>query len=80
MAPPFFVGGRGVDFVRAMRKDPQLRWASMLVVRWEDFWPSSAEEAGPDLGPLAARLSPLIDQDLEMARRVEDEIDRLIDC
>ncbi|MGB5194215.1 MAG: hypothetical protein WBN70_14625, partial [Polyangiales bacterium] len=69
------VGGQGIDFVRAMRKDPQLRWASMLVVRWEDFWPSSAAETGPDLAQLASRICPLIDQDLEMGRRVEDEVD-----
>jgi DNA-binding response OmpR family regulator len=69
------VGGHGIDFVRAMRKDPQLRWSSMLVVRWEDFWPSSATEAGPDLAQLASRICPLIDQDLELARRVEDEVD-----
>ena len=69
------VGGQGIDFVRAMRKDPQLRWASMLVVRWEDFWPSAADEAGPDIAQLATRIAPLIDQDLEVARRVEDEVD-----
>lgn len=69
------VGGQGIDFVRAMRKDPQLRWASMLVVRWEDFWPSSSQDATPDLAQLASRIYPLIDQDLEIARRVEDEID-----
>jgi CheY-like chemotaxis protein len=69
------VGGQGIDFVRALRDDPQLRWASMLVVRWEDFWPSSSEEAEPDLAQLASRICPLIDQDLEMSRRVEDEID-----
>ena len=69
------VGGQGLDFVRAMRKDPQLRWASMLVVRWEDFWPTSASDAEPDLAQLASRLLPMIDQDAEMARRVEDEVD-----
>ncbi len=69
------VGGNGVDFVRAMRKDPQLRWTSMLVVRWEDFWPTSASDAEPDLPQLAARLLPMIDQDAEQARRAADEVD-----
>jgi CheY-like chemotaxis protein/predicted negative regulator of RcsB-dependent stress response len=69
------VGGQGLEFVRAMRKDPQLRWASMLVVRWDDFWPTSASDAEPDLAQLASRLLPMIDQDAEMARRVEDEVD-----
>jgi CheY-like chemotaxis protein/Flp pilus assembly protein TadD len=69
------VGGQGIEFVRAMRKDPQLRWASMLVVRWEDFWPTSASDAAPDLAQLASRILPMIDQDAEMARRVEEEVD-----
>ncbi|MBW1760736.1 MAG: hypothetical protein JRI98_02835 [Deltaproteobacteria bacterium] len=69
------VGGQGIDFVRAMRKDPQLRWASMLVVRWEDFWPNFASNSEPDLAQLANRILPMIDQDAEMARRVEDEVD-----
>ncbi len=69
------VGGQGLDFVRAMRRDPQLRWSSMLVVRWQDFWPSSASDAGPDLAQLAARILPMIEQDREMVRRVEDEVD-----
>ena len=69
------VGGQGLDFVRAMRKDPQLRWASMLVVRWEDFWPNSVSDSEPDLAQLASRILPMIDQDAEMARRVEDEVD-----
>jgi len=69
------VGGRGIEFVRAMRKDPQLRWASMLVVRWEDFWPNSAADVEPDLEQLASRILPMIEQDAEMARRTEDEID-----
>jgi CheY-like chemotaxis protein len=69
------VGGHGVDFVRAMRKDPQLRWASMLVVRWEDFWPTSESDAEPDLAQLASRLLPMIDQDAEQARRAESEVD-----
>ncbi|MDH3655484.1 MAG: hypothetical protein OEN21_14545 [Myxococcales bacterium] len=69
------VGGQGVEFVRAMRKDPQLRWASMLVVRWEDFWPTSESDAEPDLPQLAGRLLPMIDQDAEQARRAENEVD-----
>ena len=69
------VGGQGVDFVRAIRKDVQLRWASLLVVRWEDFWPSSAEEASPDIAQLASRICPLIEQDQVLGRRVEDEVD-----
>jgi len=69
------VGGRGVEFVRALRKDAQLRWASMLVVRWEDFWPTSTQEAIPDIAQLATRICPLIEQDNVLARRVEEEVD-----
>lgn len=69
------VGGQGLDFVRAIRRDPQLRWASMLVVRWEDFWPESTAASAPDIAQLASRIFPLIDQDREMVRRVEEEVD-----
>ncbi len=68
------VGGLGMELVRAIRKDPQIRWASMLVVRWDDFWPES-NEIGPDLAQLAGRIIPLIEQDREIAQRVEDEVD-----
>ncbi|MEM8606816.1 MAG: tetratricopeptide repeat protein [Myxococcota bacterium] len=69
------VGGKGIEFVRAIRKDPQLRWASMLVVRWDDFWPSANADAEPDLAQLAGRVQPLIEQDGEISRRVTDEVD-----
>jgi CheY-like chemotaxis protein/predicted negative regulator of RcsB-dependent stress response len=69
------VGGRGIELVRAIRRDPQLRWASMLVVRWEDYWPSAAAQPEPDLAQLAGRIFPLIEQDLDIARRVEEEVD-----
>lgn len=69
------VGGQGIEFVRAIRKDPQLRWASMLVVRWDDFWPSAFSDGKPDLAQLTARVVPLIEQDAAIARRVVDEID-----
>jgi CheY-like chemotaxis protein/predicted negative regulator of RcsB-dependent stress response len=69
------VGGAGIELVRAMRKDPQLRWASMLVVRWDDFWSEPSTTPEPSLAELAGRIFPLIDQDLEMARRAEDEVD-----
>ncbi len=69
------VGGKGMEFVRAMRKDPQLRWASMLVVRWEDYWSKSPDDAEPDIAQLTSRILPLVEQDLEISRRVEDEVD-----
>ncbi len=69
------VGGKGIEFVRAIRRDPQLRWASMLVVRWDDFWPSAASDAEPDLARLVSRVTPLIEQDAVTARRVTDEVD-----
>lgn len=63
----------GLDVVRAMRKDAQLQWASILVVRWEELWPARASR--PDLGKLAARIALLIEQDAELRRRTVDEID-----
>ena len=67
------VGGEGIDVVRAMRQDRQLRWASMLVVRWEELWPSHA--SGPDVAKLANRIAPLVQQDKAISRRTEEEID-----
>ncbi len=69
------VGGKGIEFVRAIRRDPQLRWASMLVVRWDDFWPGHGEEESPNIVQLASRVLPLIEQDAEIGRRVVEEVD-----
>lgn len=69
------VGGQGIELVRAMRRDPQLRWSSMLVVRWEDFWPSDGKDSEPDVAQLASRIAPMVEQDRDVARRVEDEVD-----
>ncbi len=67
------LGAGGLDVVRAMRKDDQLQWASILVVRWDELWPARASR--PDLGKLAARIQPLIEQDAELRRRTVNEID-----
>ncbi|HET7539639.1 MAG TPA: hypothetical protein VFK05_07200 [Polyangiaceae bacterium] len=32
------VKGQGYDLLRRMRRDTRLRWASLLVVRWDEIW------------------------------------------
>ncbi|MEI9938027.1 MAG: hypothetical protein WDO69_12480 [Pseudomonadota bacterium] len=32
------VKGQGYELLRRMRKDTRLRWASLLVVRWDEIW------------------------------------------
>jgi len=32
------VKGRGYELLRRMRRDTRLRWASLLVVRWDEIW------------------------------------------
>ena len=32
------VKGQGYELLRRMRRDTRLRWASLLVVRWEEIW------------------------------------------
>lgn len=46
--------GNGYALLRRMRKDPRLRWASLLVVRWEDVWP---DQRG---APAIHRLEPAL--------------------
>ncbi len=67
--------GDGFDAVRAFRLDVRLRWAGLLLARWDELWPEGA--SSPDLGELAGRLQPLVAPDLELARRatVEEAFD-----
>ncbi|MCU0677955.1 MAG: hypothetical protein MUE69_34940, partial [Myxococcota bacterium] len=67
--------GEGFDVVRTIRRDVRLRWAGMLLARWDELWPKGAPS--PDVEELAGRLQPLVEPDLELARRAaaEDELD-----
>jgi tetratricopeptide (TPR) repeat protein/DNA-binding NarL/FixJ family response regulator len=53
--------GHGYELLRRMRKDTRLRWASLLVVRWEELWSDSLSV--PALDRLAAALGGLAEAD-----------------
>ena len=38
------IPGRGLALLRAVRDDYRLRWASLIVLRWEEVWPNESEE------------------------------------
>jgi tetratricopeptide (TPR) repeat protein/DNA-binding response OmpR family regulator len=61
--------GSGYQLLRRMRKDTRLRWASLLVVRWEEIW--SETLSVPALDRLEAALANLAEADrslIELAR------------
>lgn len=53
--------GPGYELLRRMRRDTRLRWASLLVVRWEELWSDTLSV--PALDRLAAALSGLGEAD-----------------
>ncbi len=59
--------GRGFDVVRGLRRDPLLRWASLLVAQWDEIWPANAPT--PDIGQLASRIVPLVQHDRALMLR-----------
>lgn len=61
------VHGWALATLRALRRDPRLRWASLLVVEAADLWP--AKDGGPNIERLAASLKPLVRADRELAER-----------
>lgn len=65
------IEGPGFAVVKACRRDPRLRWASMLVVEWDEVWPERARS--PDMARLASRLAPLIEPDRTIAARAGAE-------
>jgi tetratricopeptide (TPR) repeat protein/DNA-binding NarL/FixJ family response regulator len=61
--------GHGYELLRRMRKDTRLRWASLLVVRWEEIW--SEALSVPALDRLESALASLAEADtslIELAR------------
>ncbi len=52
--------GAGYSLVRRMRKDTRLRWASLLVVRWDEIWSDvdGAAQIARTLGALATLAEP----------------------
>ncbi|HYJ07473.1 MAG TPA: tetratricopeptide repeat protein [Polyangiaceae bacterium] len=53
--------GHGYELLRRMRKDTRLRWASLLVVRWEELWSDTLSM--PALDRLEAALVTLAEAD-----------------
>jgi tetratricopeptide (TPR) repeat protein/DNA-binding NarL/FixJ family response regulator len=53
--------GHGYELLRRMRKDTRLRWASLLVVRWEEIWSDTLSV--PALDRLQAALGSLAEAD-----------------
>jgi tetratricopeptide (TPR) repeat protein/DNA-binding NarL/FixJ family response regulator len=56
--------GHGYELLRRMRRDTRLRWASLLVVRWEELW--SDVLSVPALDRLAAALGGLAEADASL--------------
>jgi CheY-like chemotaxis protein len=65
------IEGPGFEAVRTLRRDPRLRWASLLVARWDELWPRGA--ATPDLEQLAGRIAPLTEHDRTLRARATAE-------
>lgn len=61
--------GNGYTLIRRMRRDTRLRWASLLVVRWEDVW--SEETGAPAVEPILGTLATLAEPEHTLAERVE---------
>jgi tetratricopeptide (TPR) repeat protein/DNA-binding NarL/FixJ family response regulator len=56
--------GHGYELLRRMRKDTRLRWASLLVVRWEEIWSDTLSV--PALDRLQAALGTLAEADTSL--------------
>ncbi len=59
--------GEGYELMRRMRRDTRLRWASLLVVRWDEVW--SEERAVPAIERLLGTLSALAEPERALSER-----------
>ncbi|HEY3255838.1 MAG TPA: tetratricopeptide repeat protein, partial [Polyangiaceae bacterium] len=55
------VKGQGYELLRRMRRDTRLRWASLLVVRWDEIWSDALSV--PALDRLETALAALSEAD-----------------
>ncbi len=55
------VKGQGYELLRRMRRDTRLRWASLLVVRWDEIWSDALSV--PALDRLEIALAALSEAD-----------------
>jgi len=56
--------GHGYELLRRMRRDTRLRWASLLVVRWEEIWSDTLSV--PALDRLENALAGLAEADTSL--------------
>jgi tetratricopeptide (TPR) repeat protein/DNA-binding NarL/FixJ family response regulator len=63
------VNDKGYELLRRMRRDTRLRWASLLVVRWDEVW--SDRSAVPAIGRLAGTVAALAEPERAIRARAE---------
>jgi Flp pilus assembly protein TadD/DNA-binding response OmpR family regulator len=63
------VHGAGHSLLRRMRRDARLRWASMMIVRWEDVFPESA--GAPAIERFESTLAGLAEPERALRDRIE---------
>jgi tetratricopeptide (TPR) repeat protein/DNA-binding response OmpR family regulator len=61
--------GKGYELVRRLRRDTRLRWASLLVVRWDEVWAESS--AVPAISRLAGTIAALAEPERALRARAE---------
>ncbi|HEX3595892.1 MAG TPA: tetratricopeptide repeat protein [Polyangiaceae bacterium] len=61
--------GSGYSLVRRMRRDTRLRWASLLVVRWEEIW--SDAEGSAQIARTLGTLATLAEPEHSLKERIE---------
>lgn len=63
--------GAGYHLVKMMREHRRLRWASLLVVHWDELW--SEERGVPNTSVLLNRLAGLAEPERLIATRLQSE-------
>jgi DNA-binding response OmpR family regulator/Tfp pilus assembly protein PilF len=63
------VHGDGHSLLRRMRRDARLRWASMMIVRWEDVFPEHA--GAPAIERFESTLAGLAEPERALRDRLE---------
>jgi DNA-binding response OmpR family regulator/cytochrome c-type biogenesis protein CcmH/NrfG len=61
--------GAGYQLVRRMRRDTRLRWASLLIVRWDEIW--SEKDGAPQIARTLGTLARLAEPERALRERVE---------
>jgi tetratricopeptide (TPR) repeat protein/DNA-binding NarL/FixJ family response regulator len=61
--------GEGYELLRRIRRDSRLRWASLLVVRWDDVWPE--QRGAPAIKRLESTLAGLAEPERSLLARAE---------